>query len=121
MIDPRPDEDLLIESSEVVLVTASHATGHPQEDVLRFAYAAGTVYLLAQPGADWYRNLESDRGVVLRVQRRGFRGRARLFDAKQRAKMTNQIAALFRKKYGAAALRGWDPDALLPVTIDVQF
>ena len=123
MIHPRPDEDLLIQSSEIILISASRASGNPQEDTLRFAYADGVVYLLAQPGSavDWYRNLESDRGVVVRVKRRGFRGRARLLDAKQRSKMVKQIAALFRKKYGAAALKERDQGTLLPVTIDIQF
>jgi len=123
MTHPRPDEDLLIQSSEIILISASRATGNPHEDTLRFAYADGVVYLLAQPGSgvDWYRNLESDRGVVVRVKRRGFRGRAKLYDAKQRSKVVKQIAALFRKKYGAAALKERDQGTLLPVTIDIQF
>ena len=121
MIHPRPDEDLLIQSSEIILISASRASGNPQEDTLRFAYADGVVYLLAQPGSDWYRNLEADRGVVVRVKRRGFRGRAKLYDAKQRSKVVKQIAALFRKKYGAAALKERDQGTLLPVTIDIQF
>ena len=121
MIHPRPDEDVLIQSSEIILISASRATGNPQEDRLQFTYADGVVYLLAQVEAEWYHNLESDRGVVVRVKRRGFRGRAKLYDAKQRSKMVRQIAALFRKKYGAAALKERDQGTLLPVTIDIQF
>ncbi len=123
MIDSRPDEHLLIQSSEIVLVSAGRATGKPQEDVLPFAYAGGVVYLLARPGAaaGWYDNLEADHGVVIRVKRRGFRGRARLYHGKQRAQAVNQIAALLRNKYGAAAFKERDQGALLPVTIDIQF
>jgi len=123
MIHPRPDEDLLIQSSEIILISASRASGDPQEDRLQFAYADGVVYLLAQSGSgvDWYRNLETDRGVVVRVKRRGFRGRAKLYDAKQRSKMARQIAALFKKKYDAGAFQGVDPNGWLPVTIDIQF
>jgi len=123
MSDPRPDEDLLIQSSEIILVSASHATGKPQEDALPFAYANGIVYLLVHPGGDagWYRNLESDRGVVVRVKRRGFRGRAKVFDARQRPQLAAQVAGLFREKYGTAALTDSEPGALLPVRIDLQF
>ncbi|MGH2592328.1 MAG: nitroreductase/quinone reductase family protein [Anaerolineae bacterium] len=123
MIDSRPDEDLLVESRELVLISADRSTGDPQETTLRFAYEDGVVYLLAtaSKATDWYRNLEKDRGVVVRVKRRGFRGRAKLYDAKQRSKMARQIAALFRKKYGAGVLQGTDPDGWLPVTIDIQF
>lgn len=126
MIDPRSDEHLLIQSSEIVLVSAGRPTGKPQEDTLRFAYAGGVVYLLARPDADagWYQNLEADRGVVVRVKRRGFRGRARLYPAKQRAQAVNQIVVMLRNKYGAAALAvlgDQDGAALQPVTIEVQF
>jgi hypothetical protein len=121
MSDDRPDENLLHEASELILVSANLASGDPQEDTLRFAYADGVVYLLASPDGDWYRNVEKDRGVVVRIKRRGFRGRARLFDARQRVSMARQIAERFRRKYGRAAITDQELAGLQPVTIDVQF
>lgn len=121
MNEARPDEHLLLEASELILVSASDASGTPHEATLRFVYRDGVVYLLAQSEADWYRNVERDKGVVVRIGRRGFRGRARLYDARQRAKMIDQVTAGFKKKYAAGALKGADPKHLLPVTIDIQF
>ena len=121
MSDDRPDENLLGEASELILVSANLASGDPQEDALRFAYADGVVYLLAEPDAGWHRNVEKDRGVVVRIKRRGFRGRARLLDARQRASMASQIAERFRRKYGPAAIADQELVGLQPVTIDVQF
>jgi hypothetical protein len=81
----------------------------------------GVVYLLAHRVAEWYRNVERDQGVVVRIRHRAFRGRARLPDARQRAHAIDHIGALLRRKYGAGALKGIDPNALLPVIIDIQF
>ncbi len=120
MSDIRPDEHLLVEAADLILVSSGEEGGAPQETVLQFAYDDGVVYLLAQAAADWYGNIRRDSGVVVRVRRRGFRGRARLFDAKQRAKMVDRIAAMFKRKYGAGALKGSDLDALLPVAIDIH-
>jgi hypothetical protein len=121
MSDDRPDENLLHDASELILVSANLTSGDPQEDALRFAYADGVVYLLAEPGAGWHRNVEKDRGVVVRIRRRGFRGRARLFDARQHAAMAGQVAERFRRKYGRAAIADQDLAGLQPVTIDLQF
>ena len=118
MSSARPDERLLLESGELVLVSANRASGAPRETRLPFAYADGAVYLLARAEADWYRDTEKDRGVVVRIGRRGFRGRAGLFDAKQRARVAGQISEMFRRKYGAAAQ---EREAPLPVRIDIQF
>jgi len=121
MSSDRPDENLLVDSDELILITADQASGMPQETRQRFAYADGSVHLLARAGETWYRNLETDRGVVVRIQRRGFRGKARLPDARERAAIVSRTSTLFRRKYG----RRGDPDqegaALLPVTIDIQF
>ncbi|HKZ83437.1 MAG TPA: hypothetical protein VJ793_07240 [Anaerolineae bacterium] len=117
----RPDEHLLVEASELVLVSAGDPGGPPHEARLRFAYDDGAVYLLAHKDADWYRNVARDQGVVVRIRQRGFRGRARLPDARQRAHAIDHIGALFRRKYGAGALKGIDLGALLPVIIDIQF
>ena len=120
MTDDRPDERLLIDSSELILVSAG-ADGLPHETPLRFTYQAGVVCLLAPPGADWYGHVDRDRGVVVRIRRRGFRGRARLFDARQRAQMMDQLLALFRRKYGAGAFKDVERGGLRPVIIDIQF
>lgn len=117
----RPDEHLLIDASELVLVSAGDPGVPPHEARLRFAYDDGAVYLLAHTDADWYRNIARDPGVVVRIRQRGFRGRARLPDARQRAHTIDQIGTLFRRKYGAGALKGIDPNALLPVIVDIQF
>jgi len=117
--DPRPDEHLLIASTELMLISAG-PDGAPHETPLRFVYQDGVVCLLANPGADWYDNVERDRGVVMRVQRRAFRGRAKVYGTRQRAQMVEALAALFERKYGAAAARAAARGAR-PVTIDVQF
>jgi len=122
MSDLRPDEHVLIEASELVLVNADHVTGELREDRLRFAYADGQVYLLARVGENtgWYRNLEHDRGVVLRVKRRGFRGRAGPIDARPRASLAAQIVTRFKQKYGAEFHAGKLGD-WLPVAIAIEF
>jgi len=122
MSDGRPDEHVLIESSDLVLVTADHATGELREDRLRFAYDDGRIYLLARAdeSAGWYRNVEKDRGVVLRVKRRGFRGRASLIDARQRASLATQVVTRFKRKYGAEFQPGKLGD-WLPVVIAIEF
>ncbi len=119
MSSARPDEHLLLETGELILVSAGHASGAPRETRLPFAYADGVVYLLARSDADWYRDVEKDRGVVVRVQRRGFRGRASLFEVKQRARVAGQVVEMFRRKYGSDSARKWD--APLPIRIDIQF
>jgi hypothetical protein len=121
MNETRPDEHLLVNSNELILVSASDASGTPHEAALPFVYEDGVIYVLADKGADWYRNVERDKGVVVRIGRRGFRGRAKLVDARQRARMAEQIASRFKKKYRGSALKGPDPRQLLPVTIDIQF
>ena len=118
MSDDRPDELLLVESGELILVTADRATGLPQESRLRFVYANGTVHLLARAADAWYRNLEVDRGVVVRIKHRGFRGAARVPEPRQRAAIISRTSTLFRRKYGG---RAEEDAALLPVTIDIQF
>jgi len=118
--ETRPDENLLGEARELILVSAD-ATGAPQETPLPFVYDDGVVYLLAHSAADWYQNVQRDQGVVLRVERRGFRGRARPPNAKQRPQASAQITALFKRKYGAAVLKDWPLQAQRPVTIDIQF
>ncbi|HEY4690655.1 MAG TPA: nitroreductase/quinone reductase family protein [Anaerolineae bacterium] len=120
MTDERPDENLLRDARELTLISAG-AGGQPQETPLRFVYRDGVVCLLATTGADWYRNIERDHGVVVRVGRRGFRGRAKVYEARQRAKMIDEVVALFRKKYGAKGIAEPEKGTLLPVTIDVQF
>jgi hypothetical protein len=119
MSSARPDENLLLESGELILVSAAHASGAPRETRLPFAYADGAVYLLARADADWYRDVEKDRGVVVRIGRRGFRGRAIVFDAKQRTKAAGQIADMFRRKFGAGLAQKWN--APLPVMIHIDF
>jgi hypothetical protein len=117
----RPDEHLLVEASEIALVSAGDLGSPPHEVRLRFAYDEGAVYLLAHPAEAWYRNVERDRGVVLRIRQRAFRGRARLPDARQRVRAIDQTGAMLKRKYGAGALKGIDLGALLPVIIDIQF
>ena len=123
MSHARPDEQLFSESSELILISAGRTTGDPQEATLRFVYEDGSVFLLANVGQDdvWYHNLEKDRGVVLKVKKRGFRGRASLYDARQRPKVVSQIAARLKEKYGAAAPGDRDLSKYLPVMIEVQF
>ncbi len=121
MNETRPDEHLLIDATELILISASDADGTPHEATLPFVYGDGVIYLLANKGAGWHRNIERDPGVVVRVGRRGFRGRARLYDARQRGKMTDQIASRFKKKYKGSALKSQAPGQLLLVTIDIQF
>ena len=121
MSDARLDEHLLAEASQLVLVSADGLRGTPTESRLTFAYDDGVVYLLARPDDDWYRNLQKDRGVVVRIRHRGFRGQATLHDKRQRAQVAEQIAALFKKKYGASAPAARDLKSLLPVTIQLQF
>jgi hypothetical protein len=58
---------------------------------------------------------------VVRIGRRGFRGRARLIDARQRASAVDKTIAMFKTKYGANAVKGLETGALRPVTIDIQF
>ena len=118
--DVRPDEHLLVESSELILLSAHHATGDPHESVLKFAYEDGRVYLLAHSGDTdiWYRNIVQDRGVVLRIGRRSFRGQAELFQESERSDATQQIITLFRRKYSSASYRQDDVHA---ASIHVQF
>jgi len=104
-----------------VLVSADAAGGPPHEARLQFAYDGGMVYLLARRGEEWHRNVERDQGVVVRIRQRGFRGRAHLFDPKQRVQAASRISALFRRKYGAGIPSDVDWGVLLPVRIDVQF
>lgn len=118
MTADRPDEQLLIEAGELTLVSANRATGEPREDVVKFVYEDGIVYLLARADAGWYGNIQKDRGVVLRVKRRGFRGRATTIDTQPHPRLAGQIAALFKRKYGASALK---PETVFPVAIELQF
>ena len=123
MTGMRHDEHLLLEAGELILITASRVSGEAHETALPFVYEDGVVYLLAHAGeeAEWYRDLEKDRGVVLRLKRRGFRGRATLLDVRHRPKVAARIAALFKRKYGTAAFEEWDETEQMPVAIDVQF
>ena len=121
MNESRPDEHLLAEANEIILVSADAAGGPPHEARLRFAYDGGLVYLLARADEEWYLNVERDQGVVVRIRRRGFRGRARLIGPKQRAQAARRIGSLFRQKYGGGTLSDADSGALLPVIIDIQF
>lgn len=115
----RPDEHLLLESRELILLSADHATGLPHQVRLPFTYEDGIVYLLAHSRDDeeWYRNVEQDRGVVLRVGRRSFRGQARLFKGAENKHAVRQIMTQLAQKYGSVGTRG---DAL-PVQVQVQF
>ena len=122
MSETRPDEHLLMEPAEITLVSASRSTGEPREDVLRFVYADGAVYLLAravQP-EEWYHNVEKDRGVVLRVKRRGFRGRAQVVGGAERSRIIPDIVGRFARKYGPAFQPGGFSDWLL-VRIQIEF
>ena len=120
MNESRPDEHLLVEAREIILVSADAAGGPPHEARLRFAYDAGVVYLLARKDEAWYRNVERDQGVVVRIRQRGFRGRAHLFDPKQRAQAARRIGTLFRQKYGGGMPSDADSGALLPVRVELQ-
>ena len=122
MSESRPDEHVLMESAEITLVSASRSTGDPREDVVRFVYADGAVYLLARAARpeEWYRNVERDRGVVLRVKRRGFRGRAQVVGGAERAPLARRIAGHFVRKYGPAFQPGGVSD-WLPVRIQIEF
>ena len=122
MNESRPDEHVLIESNELTLVSASRSTGEPREDVLRFVYEDGVVYLLARARKpeEWFRNVEKDRGVVLRVKRRGFRGRASPVGGAERSQTITRITARFRQKYGPAFPPGDSADWQL-VRIQIEF
>jgi hypothetical protein len=121
MNDSRPDEHLLRDAAELILVTAGEAGGAPHETTLKFAYRDGVVYLLTTQDAAWYRHVARDAGVVVRIGRRGFRGRARLIDARQRVSTVNKIITMFKAKYGAGTARGLETHALAPAMIDMQF
>lgn len=122
MSESRPDENLLMEPAEITLVSASRSTGDPREDVLRFVYANGAVYLLARAAQpeEWYRNVEKDRGVVLRVKRRGFRGRAQVVGGAERSQLVPRVTGYFARKYGRAFQPG-DSSDWLPVRIQIEF
>ena len=115
----RPDENLLIESRELILLSADRATGMPHQVQLPFIYEDGVVYLLARgrDDADWYQNLEHDRGVVLRVGRRSFRGQASLFKGNENQHAARQIMTQLAQKYGSVGTQG----EALPVQVQVQF
>ena len=115
----RPDENLLIESHELILLSADRATGLPHQVQLQFTYEDGMVYLLARGRDDteWYQNLEQDRGVVLRVGRRSFRGQANLFRGAENQHAARQIMTRLAQKYGSVGTQG----EALPVQVQVQF
>jgi hypothetical protein len=115
----RPDENLLIESRELTLLSADRATGLPHQVQLPFIYEDGIVYLLARgrDDVDWYRNLERDRGVVLRVGRRSFRGRASLFSGAENQRAARRIMSQLAQKYGSIGAQG----EAFPVQVQVQF
>jgi hypothetical protein len=118
MSGERAGEALLLDSTELTLISADRLSGDVREDTLRFVFEAGGVYLLSPTDtvADWYRNIEKDHGVVVRIKRRGFRGRASAVEARQRS----HIVSRFKQKYGASFKLG-EPSAWLPVRIEIDF
>ena len=122
MSESRPDEHVLMEAAQITLVSANRSTGEPSEDTLHFIYADGMVYLLARAAQpeDWYRNVEQDRGVVLRVKRRGFRGRAQVVAGAERSQLAPRVAGHFARKYGPAFQPGGFSGWLL-VRIRIEF
>ncbi len=106
------------------LTTRGRRSGAPHRVELWFAYAEGTVYLLAHPGPagsgpDWYRNLLAAPDCTLEAG--GQRAAGRALAAGDQEALERQVRSRFRAKYGAAAYEDWYASTpRLPIAIRIQ-
>jgi deazaflavin-dependent oxidoreductase (nitroreductase family) len=97
--------DVPLDAEELVLVTRGRRTGRPHEVTLWFARDGDALWLRADRGSDWYRNLVHDgRG---RVRVGGVEADAELVPVADEAAALQRLVALWREKYGVEWVADW--------------
>lgn len=114
MSDPGPPD-----ADELTLVTVGRRSGRPHAVTLWFAREAGALWLRADRGADWYRNLLREPRCRVRVGAREWEGLREPLEDEPAA--LRHLVALWRAKYGAEWVADWYVDhGRVPVRVVLQ-
>lgn len=106
----------LATSDELTLITTGRRTGREHAVRLWFAYEDGVLWLRADAGADWLRNLETRGSARVRVGDREID--AHVVPVVDRDEALRRLVALWRAKYGAEWVSDWYVErGRVPVTL----
>ena len=113
----RPDARSVLEGLQkqrvLYLTTVGRKSGQPRTIEIWFVVWQGRLYVNAERGykAQWVQNIQANPAVSVQVQKRAFRGRARILTPEQDRGEWQAVAELSRQKYK------WGEG--VPVTIEV--
>jgi deazaflavin-dependent oxidoreductase (nitroreductase family) len=119
---PGDDLSTLVTEPFCYLTTTGRRSGRPHTVEIWFALHGTTVYLLSggRDRSDWFKNLQREQSVQVRIGSRRFAGRARVVDGGgQEDELARRMVTEKYQPGYAGDLRGWRQTAL-PVAIELE-